>query len=82
MGALDYRLQKQILLNSSGLSERLAKFEREVIFEVYFRRMDGRYPAEIPEGMRELYMIDMEMIATYLLGQYPNDTLLQKLILF
>ena len=81
MGAIDYVQQKQLLLNTSGLREKLSKFDREEIFEVYFRRIDGRFPSSIPDSLAELYIIEMDMLATYLLDQYPNDTLMQKILI-
>lgn len=57
----------------------LGKFERSMILQVYFSRLDGRMPEEIPSDYRELYVIDLPSIKTFLLGQLPKDQLLHNL---
>lgn len=57
----------------------LEKFERSKILEVYFARMDGRIPEEIPADCHELYALELNDIKGFLLGQHPQDTLLHKL---
>ncbi len=57
----------------------LEKFERSKILEVYFSRIDGRIPQSIPDSYQELYQLELGAIKSYLLGQYPQDTLLTKI---
>ena len=57
----------------------LGKFERSKILQVYFARLDGRSPEEIPLGYEELYTIELSLIKSFLLNQHPQDALLQKL---
>lgn len=57
----------------------LERHDRAKILEVYFDRLDGRVPDEIPEEVRDLYALEMDQIKSYLLGQHPVDPLLQKL---
>lgn len=56
----------------------LEKFERAKILEVYFSRLDGRVPEVIPASYQKLYEVEMSEIKNFLLGQHPQDTLLQK----
>lgn len=56
----------------------LEKFERAKILEVYFSRLDGRVPEEIPASYQKLYEVELSQIKNFLLGQHPQDTLLQK----
>lgn len=67
---------------SSDLKETrliLEKFERAKILEVYFSRLDGRMPQNIPSDYHELFELDLEDIKNFLLGQHPQDSLLQKI---
>jgi hypothetical protein len=57
----------------------LGRFERSLILQVYFARLDGRMPEEIPSGHEELYTTELPGIKSFLLGQLPQDTLLQKI---
>lgn len=57
----------------------LERFERSKILEVYFSRIDGRVPNIIPDSYQELYQVDLSSIKNFLLGQYPQDTLLSKI---
>lgn len=57
----------------------LERFERSKILEVYFARMDGRIPEEIPAQYHELYQLELNDIKGFLLGQHPQDTLLHKI---
>jgi len=57
----------------------LEKFERSKILEVYFLRLDGRVPDEVPADFHELYEIELNDIKAFLLGQHPQDTLLHKI---
>ena len=57
----------------------LGKFERSKILQVYFARLDGRTPEEIPSEYQELYSIELSAIKTFLLNQHPQDALLQKI---
>lgn len=57
----------------------LEKFDRPQILKVYFSRLDGRLPDEIPVELQELYEIELHIIKAYLLGQHPQDTILQKI---
>ncbi len=57
----------------------LGKFERSKILQVYFARLDGRTPEEIPSEYQELYSIELQAIKTFLLNQHPQDALLQKI---
>lgn len=57
----------------------LGKFERSKILEIYFSRLDGRVPDEIPFEYEELYKLELKAIKGFLLGQYPHDTLLQRI---
>lgn len=56
----------------------LEKFDRSKILEVYFSRLEGRIPDDIPSSHSELYNIELSTIKGFLLGQHPQDTLLQK----
>lgn len=57
----------------------LEKFERSKILEIYFLRLDGRSPEEIPAEYSELYQLELNDIKAFLLGQHPQDTLLHKI---
>lgn len=57
----------------------LEKFERSKILEIYFLRLDGRSPEEIPAECSELYQLELNDIKSFLLGQHPQDTLLHKI---
>lgn len=57
----------------------LERFERSKILEVYFARMDGRIPEEIPVEYHDLYQLELNDIKGFLLGQHPQDTLLHKI---
>lgn len=56
----------------------LERFERAKILEVYFARLDGRVPNDVPEEVSDLYEIELSDIKAFLLGQHPQDTLLHK----
>lgn len=77
--------KKELSENSESLNDMvlirrtLGKFERSKILEVYFARLDGRIPEEIPVELEDLYDIELPAIRTYLLGQHPQDTLMQKI---
>lgn len=64
-------------LNNNRIT--LGKFERSKILQVYFARLDGRTPEEIPSEYQELYSIELAAIKTFLLNQHPQDALLQKI---
>lgn len=66
-----------IIVNNSRIT--LDKFERSKILQVYFARLDGRSPEEIPSEYAELYSIDLSLIKSFLLNQLPQDALLQKI---
>lgn len=57
----------------------LEKHDRAKILEIYFSRLDGREPSEADEEVKDLYDMDLEQIKSFLLGQHPQDPLLQKL---
>ncbi|GEM_PF-2285613 len=57
----------------------LEKFERSKILEIYFLRLDGRTPDDIPADYYEIYEIELSDIKAFLLGQHPQDTLLHKI---
>jgi hypothetical protein len=59
--------------------EALGKFERSKILEIYFARLDGRVPDEIPSEHEELYALELADIKNFLLGQHPQDPILQKI---
>jgi hypothetical protein len=59
--------------------EALEKFERSKILEIYFARLDGRVPDEIPFEHEDLYALELEKIKKFLLGQHPQDPILQKI---
>ena len=56
----------------------LEKYDRSKILEVYFSRIDGRRPESIPSGEEDIYELELGVIKGFLLGQHPQDTLLQK----
>lgn len=64
-------------VNNSRIT--LGKFERSKILQVYFARLDGRSPEEIPSEYAELYSIELPVIKSFLLNQHPQDALLQKI---
>ena len=70
---------KNDLSVSISVREALEKFERSKILEVYFSRLDGRVPQHISGDYEELYAIELPLIKAFLLGQHPQDTLLQKI---
>lgn len=60
----------------------LEKFERAKILEVYFARLDGRtLDNNIPGEYYELYDMELETIKSFLLGQHPQDPLLQRIFM-
>lgn len=67
------------LTDLTHIRRTLGKFERSKILEIYFARLDGRIPDEIPVEYEELYQIELNSIKKFLLGQYPQDNLLQRL---
>lgn len=58
----------------------LERFERYKILEVYFARLDGRWPGFIPADQRPLWEIELEDIKAFLLGQHPQDNILSRLL--
>ena len=56
----------------------LEKFERSKILEIYFSRLDGRTPDSISSDYHELYEVELSEIKKFLLGQHPQDTILQR----
>lgn len=56
----------------------LEKFQRSKILEVYFARLDGRIPNHIIDEEADLYNIELDAIKGFLMGQHPQDTVLQK----
>lgn len=69
--------KSRIELSNSRIT--LGKFERSKILQVYFARLDGRSPEEIPSEYEELYTIELPLIKSFLLNQHPQDALLQKI---
>lgn len=65
---------------SEGIYARsvLEKYERSKILEVYFARIDGRIPELINPEEEDIYNLDLNSIKGFLLGQHPQDTILQK----
>jgi hypothetical protein len=57
----------------------LEKFERSKILETYFSRLDGHTSDDAPAEYHELFEIELEYIKTFLLGQYPQDPILQRI---
>lgn len=57
----------------------LEKFERSKILEIYFSRLDGRIPESISSDYYELYEIELNEIKKFLLGQHPQDSILQRI---
>ena len=66
-----------IEMNNSRIT--LGKFERSKILQVYFARLDGRSPEEIPAEYAELYSVELSVIKSFLLNQHPQDALFQKI---
>lgn len=66
-------------LNYAEARSTLGKFERSKILEVYFLRIDGRAPEFIAEELRDLYEIELGVIKEFLLGQHPQDAILQRI---
>ncbi len=64
-------------VNNSRIT--LGKFERSKILQVYFARLDGRLPEDIPLEYQELYTIELPVIKSFLLNQHPQDALLLKI---
>lgn len=75
----DVSESKKDLVVSITVRETLEKFERSKILEVYFSRLDGRIPSQISGDYEDLYAIELPLIKAFLLGQHPQDTLLQKI---
>jgi proteasome assembly chaperone (PAC2) family protein len=67
------------LIDAQRTKEVLEKFERGRILEVYFSRLDGRLPTNIPSDHHELYQLQLNDMKNYLLGHHPQDTLMQKI---
>lgn len=65
--------------NQISCRNKLDKFERSQILEVYFLRADGRTSEEYPVELTDLYELDMASIKSYLLNQHPKDPILHKL---
>lgn len=78
MGAKELSELNSFYLIASSKREVLEKFERSKILEIYFARLDGRLPEQIPEEYESLYAIDLPTIKSFLMGQHPQDPLLQK----
>lgn len=70
---------EKVLQSMGEIKRSLEKFERSKILEVYFSRVDGRIPGSIPDEYQELYAIELGSIKSYLLGQHPQDSLLQRI---
>lgn len=67
-------------LNYQDTRSTLAKFERAKILEIYFSRLDGRKPEFVPEEFESLYRIELGEIKNFLLGQHPQDAILQRIL--
>ena len=74
----------EVLENNEKINEAfmvraiLEKYDRSKILEVYFSRLDGRMPENIPGDSFDLYEIELNAIKNFLLGQHPHDSILQK----
>lgn len=79
MGAEELKENETTNFITSPVRQALGKFERSKILEVYFSRLDGRIPEHISGDYEELYEIELSSIKAFLLGQHPQDTLLQKI---
>ena len=73
--------KEEILFSGFEARSVLERYERSKILEIYFSRLDGRVPNEIPSEFSKLYEIELNVIKAFLLGQYPQDTLLQKVFI-
>ncbi len=57
----------------------LKDHDRSEILKVYFARLDGR-TNEGHVDSEDLYQLDLSVLKDYLLGQYPPDPLLHKIV--
>lgn len=57
----------------------LKHYDRSEILKAYFARLDGRM-AEPQSNSEDLYQLDLSVLKDYLLGQYPPDPLLHKIV--
>ena len=57
----------------------LKHHDRSEILKVYFNRLDGR-ATEMHTELEDLYKLDLSILKDYLLGQYPPDPLLHKIV--
>lgn len=71
--------KEKLGIDVNTIRNTLGKFERSKILQVYFARLDGRTPEEIPHEFHELYSIELSAIKSFLLNQHPQDALLQKI---
>lgn len=70
---------QKVIMNAHAARGVLEKFERAKILEVYFSRLNGRFPQNIQSDYQELYEVELSEIKNFLLGQHPQDTILQKI---
>jgi hypothetical protein len=72
--------EKEIALEEVKMTRTiLEKFERSKILEIYFTRLDGRVPEEIPFELEDIYRLELSAIKKFLLGQHPLDPILQRI---
>jgi hypothetical protein len=84
-GKKEFMIAKQISEHPEQIevtpSERqiLNKFKRSKLLDVYFSRLEGRTCQNISREVEEVYAIKLPVIKAYLLGQHPQDSILQKI---
>ncbi len=58
----------------------LDSFERALILEIYFLRIEGRPCDLIPKEHELLYSVDLNEMKTYLIGQATKDSILPQVL--
>jgi hypothetical protein len=68
------------MIENRNTREKLAKFPRAKLIEIYNLRVDEKLPEVIPEDEKTVYSTDMTKLRAFLLGQMPSDTTVNKIL--
>lgn len=60
--------------------EILTRHERYRVLEIYFCRESGRTPENVPNERKELLSITQAEMKDFLMGQFPQDSLLHRFL--
>lgn len=66
--------------SADEVREIMNRFGRSKVLEVYFARLDGRFPDVVPSYEADLYLLDLLQIKEFLLERGHHDPLLKKIL--